>query len=330
MRESASSHVLAVQLKRNIETGYLIPDSADVDFVRLAEYLCTGLTSEDCAWDSERASLQTIPKKRAKGKGKGKTTATRSSTFDKHQRQAKRMKLDDGIIEAGPQCTQVPALKHVFEICFIAEDKGERDCSEEERSLSCERDIIHSLIEKDEERGEGAIEIGIVFPHAYGGGVQLCTSGPLAQRLKNPIPFTSLFPKIIDENVKDTDFDFRSRTFKDILAAAYTMQQNDRPRITDQWKPSSSHHSQRTNLIARSLSSCAFKYVLFPPAVFGTLYPFKKAVEAAEEAHRRVPTLSIDNEVLLSLSHGYPPYVATNVILMSITYISLLIDNHRI
>lgn len=257
MRESASSHVLAVQLKRNIETGYLIPDSADVDFVRLAEYLCTGLTSEDCAWDSERASLQTIPKKRAKGKGKGKTTATRSSTFDKHQRQAKRMKLDDGIIEAGPQCTQVPAPKHVFEICFIAEDKGERDCSEEERSLSCERDIIHSLIEKHEERGEGAIEIGTVFPHAYGGSVrvQLCTSGPLAQRLKNPIAFTSLLPKIIDENVKDTDFDFHSRTFKDILCCLYhaakRYSKNYRPMEAILTSPYS-----RTNLIKIPFKLC--------------------------------------------------------------------------
>lgn len=298
MRESASSQVVNVQLKRNSETGYLIPNCAEVDFAHLAEYLSTGLAPEAHESDSEPDLVRNISKKRVKGKGKGKSTTKRSPRTnrpsDKQQRPAKRLKLDDGLNEDQPQRIQVQILKHIFELSFTAEDQ-DKFIQTEEQSLSCERDIIHSLKQKQKDRGDGAIEVGTLYPHAYGGCVQLCTSDPLAQRLKKPLPFTSLLrlPKLlVDDNVKDSDYDFHSRTLRDILAAAYIMQQNNRARIVGQLEviftaPFSNDKSDR---------NIPFKFrievhvSLLTPTVFEPLYPFKKKGIEVEEAQRRLLT----------------------------------------
>lgn len=134
----------------------------------------------------------------------------RNSALDKDQRQVKRPKLDEVVNDPEahePQCTQVPILKHVFEVCFTTEDQDEHVQVKSE-NLSYERDIMHTLSQKHEERGEELWNLELSFYML----IHLCTSGPLAQRLKNPIPLRNLLklPRIIDENVKDSDFDFHS------------------------------------------------------------------------------------------------------------------------
>lgn len=285
MRESTSTHTFAVSLRRNPNTGYVLPSSADVDFVRLAEHLSN--VSVELESDPEPPVAQVKSKKRLKGKGKGKVVP------DKKQRPAKRLKLDDDLNIAELEYTQVPVLKHVYEIDFCVEGQADL-ATEDEQHLSSERDIIHSLIQKHDERGDGAVEIRTLFPHAYGGSVQLCTSDPLAQRSKNPLPFTSFLklPKFIDEDVKDSDFDFHSRTYRDILAAAYIMQQNNRARVLGQMEiiftsPLAEETPER---------KIPFKFrveisvSLTTPMVFEPLYPVKKKAVEVEEAQRRILT----------------------------------------
>lgn len=285
MRESTSTHTFAVSLRRNPNTGYLLPSSADVDFVRLAEHLSN--VSAELESDPEPPVVQVKSKKRLKGKGKGKAVP------EKQQRPAKRLKLDDDLNTAELQYTQVQVLKHIYEIDFSIE--GQADSAiEDEQHLSNERDIIHSLIQKHDERGDGAVEIRTLFPHAYGGSVQLCTSDPLAQRSKNPLPFTSFLklPKFIDEDVKDSDFDFHSRTYRDILAAAYIMQQNNRARVLSQMEIifTSPLAEETPELKIPFKFRVEISVSLTTPTVFEPLYPVKKKAVEVEEAQRRVLT----------------------------------------
>lgn len=278
MRESSSSHTFQTSLKRNATTGFLVPWSANVDFVFLAECLSGPKINDSEGTEDEE--VMTHARKRRKGK--------ENTVGGKLQPPAKRTKLLENV-ELEEPTSSVLVLCHVFEIDFSVTET--LSSTSGAFAVIEGRDFLCALAQRLE--GQSILNFGAVYPHAHAGQVQLCTRDPLAKASRNPLPMSRIMtlPSLLDD-VKDSDYDFHTKTLKDILASAYVMQIYGRARVTG-----------RLDIVWTSLDPVSKDMVDLPlkfrvtvqvsfltPMIFRNLSTSGKKAAEEDEAQRRMCT----------------------------------------